>query len=91
MPSTGTIAVLASPRLALKFITTDCVRRREDAAVARGEERIEVGIRARAKRHRDRLERRAGRLQLVAEPPCAAKLARLAVTGTAAPPTSTEL
>src|SRR5256885_12548642 len=78
------MAVLASPLLALKSITTAWVSVVKLLELLAARNASKLGLRTvsvTAMAAKD-----DGRLQLVAEPPCVAKLARFAATGKALPP-----
>src|SRR5215831_5936966 len=78
------IAVFASPLLALKSITTACVSVAKLLVLLAARKASKLGLSTVNTTAID--ENDAGRLQLVADPPCVTKLPRLAVTGKAAPP-----
>src|SRR6266404_5827445 len=79
------MAVLASPLLALKSITTDRVSVAKSLELLAAIKASKLGlstVSVTAMAAKDE-----GSVQLVADPPCGAKLARFAATGKALPPT----
>src|SRR5882762_9998806 len=83
------MAVLASPLLALKSIATDRVKVGKSLELLAARKASKLGLSTVSVTAMAAKEE--GRPQLVAEPPCGAKLARLPATGNALPPTSCAL
>src|SRR6266567_2919221 len=81
------MAVLAKPLLALKSITTDRVRIAKSLELLAARKASKLGFKkVSVTAIAAKAPAPGGRVQLVADPPCGAKLARLAATGKALPP-----